>query len=48
MDGKKGPPPRPLKASIGSVEIKLAKGTVRVAGTVDAVVLRTAIECLLA
>jgi transposase len=30
----------------GSMEIKLAKGTLRIAGTVDVVVLRTAIECL--
>jgi transposase len=30
----------------GSMEIKLAKGTLRVAGNVDVVVLRTAIECL--
>jgi hypothetical protein len=28
------------------MEIKLAKGTLRVAGNVDVVVLRTAIECL--
>src|SRR6266536_3605375 len=31
----------------GSMEIKLAKGTLRVAGNVDVVVLRTVIECLL-
>lgn len=31
----------------GSMEIKLAKGTLRVAGNVDMVVLRTAIECLI-
>jgi transposase len=31
----------------GLLEIKLSKGTVRVAGNVDVVVLRTAIECLL-
>ena len=31
----------------GSLEIKLSKGTLRVAGNVDVVVLRTAIECLL-
>ena len=31
----------------GSMEIKLAKGTVRVAGTGEVVMLRTAIECLL-
>jgi len=33
-------------SSVGSMEIKLAKGTLRVAGSVDVVVLRTAIECL--
>jgi transposase len=33
-------------SAVGSMEIKLAKGTVRVAGKVDVVVLRTAIECL--
>ncbi len=33
--------------AIGSLEIKLSKGTVRVAGHVDLVVLRTVIECLL-
>src|SRR5580692_1648101 len=33
--------------AVGSMEIKLAKGTLRVAGNVDLVVLRTAIECLL-
>jgi transposase len=33
--------------AVGSMEIKLAKGTLRVAGNVDVVVLRTAIECLL-
>ncbi len=33
-------------SAIGSMEIKLAKGTLRVAGNVDVVVLRTAIECL--
>ncbi len=32
--------------AVGSMEIKLAKGTLRVAGNVDVVVLRTAIECL--
>ena len=30
----------------GTLEIKLLKGTLRVAGNVDMVVLRTAIECL--
>jgi transposase len=33
--------------SAGSMEIKLAKGTVRIAGSIDVVVLRTALECLL-
>jgi transposase len=33
-------------SAMGSMEIKLAKGTLRVAGNVDVVVLRTAIECL--
>jgi hypothetical protein len=31
----------------GTMEIKLSKGTVRIAGNVDVVVLRTTIECLL-
>jgi|ERR1700733_2474272 len=35
-----------LSSAMGSIEIKLAKGTLRVAGNVDVVVLRTAIECL--
>ena len=34
-------------SAAGSLEIKLSKGTVRVAGKVDLVALRTAIECLL-
>lgn len=34
-------------SAVGSMEIKVAKGTVRVAGNVDEVVLRAAIECLL-
>jgi transposase len=34
-------PPRP-----GTLEIKLLKGTLRLAGNVDLVALRTAIECL--
>lgn len=34
-------------SAVGSLEIELSKGTVRVAGNVDVVVLRTAIECLL-
>jgi transposase len=33
-------------SAVGSMEINLAKGTLRVAGNVDVVVLRTAIECL--
>jgi transposase len=33
--------------AVGSMEIELAKGTLRVAGNVDLTVLRTAIECLL-
>ena len=33
-------------SAVGTMEIKLAKGTVRVAGNVEVVVLRTAIECL--
>jgi transposase len=36
-----------LSSAAGSLEIKLSKGTVRVAGNVDVVVLRTAIESLL-
>jgi len=36
-----------LSSSVGSMEIKLAKGTLRVAGNMDVVVLRTAIECLI-
>jgi transposase len=36
----------PSSSTVGSMEIKLAKGTLRVAGNVDVVVLRTAIECL--
>ena len=31
---------------VGSMEIKFAKGTLRIAGNVDVVLLRTAIECL--
>jgi|ERR1700722_569877 len=34
-------------SAVGSLEIQLAKGTLRAAGNVDVVVLRTAIECLL-
>src|SRR5271169_2497232 len=32
--------------AVGSMEIKLAKGTLRISGNVDVLVLRTAIECL--
>jgi transposase len=39
--------PASCSSAVGSLEIKLSKGTVRVAGNVDVVVLRTAIECLL-
>jgi transposase len=39
--------PASSSSAVGSLEIKLSKGTVRVAGKVDVVVLRTAIECLL-
>jgi transposase len=39
--------PASSSSAVGSLEIKLSKGTVRVAGNVDVVVLRTAIECLL-
>lgn len=35
-----------LVSRSGTLEIKLLKGTLRVAGNVDVVVLRTAIECL--
>jgi transposase len=34
-------------SAVGSLEIKLSKGTVRVAGNVEVVMLRTAIESLL-
>jgi transposase len=34
-------------SAVGSMEIKVAKGTLRVEGNVDVEVLRTAIECLL-
>ena len=33
--------------SSGTMEIKLPRGTLRIAGSVDVVVLRTAMECLL-
>jgi transposase len=39
--------PASWSSAVGSLEIQLSKGTVRVAGNVDLVVLRTAIECLL-
>ena len=32
---------------VGTLKIELAKGTLRIAGSVDLVVLRTALECLL-
>jgi transposase len=35
------------RCTSGTMEIQLAKGQLRVAGNVDVVVLRTAIECLL-
>ena len=38
---------KPASSAAGSLEIKLSKGTIRVAGNVDVVVLRTAIESLL-
>jgi transposase len=34
-------------SAVGSMEIKLSKGTLRIAGNVDVVALRTAIECLI-
>jgi transposase len=36
-----------LTLSSGTMEIKLSRGTLRIAGSVDVVALRTAIECLL-
>jgi transposase len=39
--------PASWSSAVGSLEIKLRKGTIRVAGNVDVVVLRTAIESLL-
>src|SRR6202035_5282765 len=36
--------PASWSSAVGSLEIKLSKGTIRVAGNVDVVVLRTAIE----
>jgi transposase len=42
--GRSGCGPSPF--AVGSMEIKLAKGTLRISGNVDVLVLRTAIECL--
>jgi len=39
--------PASWSSTVGSLEIKLSKGTIRVAGNVEVVVLRTAIESLL-
>jgi len=39
--------PASWSSAVGSLEIKLSKGTIRVAGNVDVVVLRTVIESLL-
>lgn len=39
--------PASLSSAVGSLEIKLSKGTIRIAGNVDVVVLRTVIESLL-
>jgi hypothetical protein len=39
--------PASWSSAVGSLEIKLSKGTIRVAGNVDVVVVRTAIESLL-
>ena len=39
--------PASWSSAVGSLEIKLSKGTIRVGGNVDVVVLRTAIESLL-
>jgi transposase len=39
--------PASWSSAVGSLEIKLGKGTIRAAGNVDVVVLRTAIESLL-
>ena len=35
------------QATAGTLQIELPKGTLRIAGRVDLVVLRTALECLL-
>jgi len=35
-----------MSVSVGTMEIKLPRGTVRIAGTVDAVALREVLECL--
>jgi hypothetical protein len=42
--GRAGCASSPL--AVGTMEIKLAKGILRVAGNIDVVALRTAIECL--
>jgi len=42
--GRAGRAPSPF--AVGTMEIKLAKGTLRVAGNIDVVALRIAIECL--
>jgi transposase len=39
--------PASWSSAVGSLEIKLGKGTIRIAGNVDVVMLRTAIESLL-
>ena len=38
---------RSCQASTGTLKIELAKGNLRIAGSVDLTVLRTALECLL-
>jgi transposase len=41
------PGSRSCQATAGTLQIELPKGTLRIAGSVDLVVLRTALECLL-
>ena len=41
------PGSRSCPATAGTLQIELPKGTLRIAGSVDLVVLRTALECLL-
>ena len=41
------PGSRSCQATAGTLQIELPKGTLRIAGRVDLVVLRTALECLL-